>query len=97
MPLVHKAHTWLLEITFVQECARVCVCVCVQATKNHSREISQNSYSISPTAFQFLYITLAINITDGRCLSDEVRRQFLPKNSKRNAVYICNLFQSLTS
>ena len=56
--------------------------VCVftpQAIKNHSRDITNQK---SPTAFQFLYMTLTIDITDGQGLSNEARRELLPKKSK---------------
>ena len=54
----------------------VCLCVSApQAIKNHSREMKPDiTNQISPTAFQFLYMTLAIDITDGRDLSNEARR-----------------------
>ena len=52
----------------------MCICVHPQAIKNH--------YQTSPTAFQFLYMTLADDITDGCGLSNEARCELLPKKSK---------------
>ena len=36
----------------------------------------------SPAAFQFLYMALAIDIADGRGLSNETRRELVSKTSK---------------
>ena len=36
----------------------------------------------SPTAYQFLYMTLAVDITDGHGLSNEAHHELLPKKSK---------------
>ena len=36
----------------------------------------------SPTAFQSLYMTLAIDITDGRGLGNKAHRELLPKKNK---------------
>ena len=54
-----------------------CVCVCVSAPEAKSN----SSLSLSLT-FQSLYMALAIDITDGRCLSNEARRELLLKKSK---------------
>ena len=44
-------------------------------------------YETSPTAFQFLYMTLAMDIIDGCGLSNEVCHVLLPKKCKvRKAV-----------
>ena len=40
------------------------------------------SNNICCAAFQFIYMTLAIDIIDGRGLSNKVRRELLPKKSK---------------
>ena len=37
---------------------------------------------LSRNSFQFLYMTLAIDITDGHGLSNEVHHEFLPKMNK---------------
>ena len=54
---------WLLEIAFVW---KVSIRVCV-----HPQAINLNKHQTSHTAFQFLYMTLAINITDECGLSNE--------------------------
>ena len=65
------------------------LCVCVsQAIKNHSREMKPElTNQTSPTAFQFLCMALAIDTIDGRGLSNEVRRELLPKKSKATLHY----------
>ena len=63
-------------------CACMFVCVHRQAIKNHSREMKLITNQTSPTAFYFLYMTLAIDITDGRGLSNKVHRKLLLKKSK---------------
>ena len=50
----------------------------------------------SPTAFQFLYMTLAIDITDGRGLTKEVCRELLLKKSKLGSAVLAICF-TLTS
>ena len=63
-----------LFIREVDMCACVCVCLYVsvpQAIMSHLHEIK--SY-----CFQFLYVTLAVDISDGRDLINEERREFLP-------------------
>ena len=79
---------WFLEIAFVQEicmhvcvCARVrvcvCMCVCVcppWAMETYSHEMKPEiTNQTIPTAFQFAYMALAVNITNGRGLSNEER------------------------
>ena len=72
---------------YVCVCVRVCVCVCVcvfvsvsvstpQAMKNHSHEMKPEyvTNETSPTAFQFLYTSLAIDIVDERGLSNKACR-----------------------
>ena len=51
-----------------------------QAIKNLSREMIVNQ--TSRTAFQFSYMTLAINISDGDGLNNEAHHELLPKKSK---------------
>ena len=99
--LLNQAHAWFLETVFVQKVSMrgwvcVCVCVCVrarmyvrpQAIKNHSHDIKPEiTNQTSPTAFQFLHIKLAINITDGHGLSNKAHRELLSKKSKGNAVF----------
>ena len=59
------------------------VCVRPQAIKNHSRENEALlTNQTSPTTFQFLYMTIAIDIIDGRGLSNEACRELLLKKSK---------------
>ena len=64
-------------------CVCVCVCVCVSVPrlciKNHLREMKPET---SPAAFQFLYMTLAIDTGDGHGLSNEAHCELLPKKSK---------------
>ena len=69
---------------FVSVCVRVCVCVCPRAIKNYSHEMKPEyiANQTSPTAFQFLCMALAIDAIDGWGLSNEVRRELLPKKSK---------------
>ena len=58
------------KIVFSAKSVCVDVCVCVRPSgyeKNKARIINQ----ISPTTFQFAYMALAINITDGCGLSNE--------------------------
>ena len=49
----------------------VCVRICVhpQAIINHSHKM-KTANQTNPIAFQFLYMTLVIDITDGRGLSN---------------------------
>ena len=55
-------------------CVFVCLCVSASwAIKNHS---------CGPTAFHFLFMTLAIDITDGWGLSNEARHKLLLKKSR---------------
>ena len=54
----------------------VSVCVCVCPPPRLLKEVT------SSTAFQFLYMTLAMDITDGWGLSNEARRELLPKKTK---------------
>ena len=58
----------------------ICVRVCPPPwlLRNHSRDNDKSYY----TAFQFLYMTLAINIVDGRRLSNKEHRELLPKKNK---------------
>ena len=59
-----RPYAWFLKIAFVR--ISVCVCLRPQAIKNYS---CLNSQSNKPTAFQFLYMALAIDTIDGRAVS----------------------------
>ena len=62
----------------------MCVCVCVsalQAIKNHSREMKPEYCNQSNKSYCFS-MTLAIDITDGRGLSNEARHELLPNKNK---------------
>ena len=87
--LLNQTHAWFLETVFVQKVGMrlfVCVCACMsapQVIKNHSCDIKPEiTNQTSPTAFQFLYIKLAIDITDGCGFSNKGHRELLPKRSK---------------
>ena len=59
------------------------MCVRPQAINNYSCEVkTEITNETSPTAFQFLYMTPAVNITDRRGLSNEGCPELLPKESK---------------
>ena len=70
---------------FLKLLLSVCVCVCVhpQAINNYLATYvneSQITNQTSPTAFQFLYMILAVDIiTDGRGLSNEACHELLPR------------------
>ena len=79
---MRPARAWFLEIVFVRTsvCMCACLCACVRVCvrpPGYSREMNRITNQRSLTAFQFLYMTLAIDITDGRGLSNEVRRELL--------------------
>ena len=54
--------------------------VCSKGIQNHLHEMKPEVIDqTSPIAFQFLYMMLTIDITDGRDLSNEARHEFLPR------------------
>ena len=64
------------------------VCVCVSPPPGYYKPFTfQITNQTSPTAFQFLYTTLAIDITDGHGLSNKARHEFLPKEEQGNTVF----------
>ena len=78
---------------------RVCVCMCVcvfvptpEAIKDYSHEIKPEqpiTNQTSPTALQFAYMALAIDITDGHGLNNEAHHYLMLKKS-----CICRSFLS---
>ena len=65
-------HTWFLEIAFIREVGmRVCLCAYVSVPRLLKTIINQT--------FQFLCMTLSIDITDGHGLSNEVHHKFMSK------------------
>ena len=68
-------------------CVYVCVFVCVptpEAIKNYSREIKPEQLitnQTSPTALQFAYMALSIDLTDGCGLNNEVHHYLMLKKS----------------
>ena len=76
--------TCFLEIAFVWKVSmHVCVCVCVrpQAMKSHSPEMKLKL--TSQTSPKFPYMALAVDITNGHDLSNEV----LSKEQQSDAVF----------
>ena len=62
-------------------CVRAC-CACLSPRLLITIHVKWSLNQASPTAFQFLYVTLAVDITDGQGLSNEARRELLLKKSK---------------
>ena len=60
------------------------VCVCPQAIKTIHviYSLTNHCNQTNPTTFQFLYMTLAIDITNGCGFSNKVCRELLLKNSR---------------
>ena len=67
-------HTWFL--------CPLSVCVCVHPQAKIHVKWSPKTNQTNPIAFQFLHMGLAIDITDGRTLSNEAGCELLPKKSK---------------
>ena len=67
----------------VSLCVCVCLCVCPpQAIKNHSHEMKSITKQTSPTAFRFLYMTLAINNIKGVTLAIKCITSYYQRRTK---------------
>ena len=73
---LNQVHAWFLEITFSAQCASVCMCV--YAAQFWLYMIG----GIIAAAFQFRFMTLAVDVTDRRGPSNKMHRQLKPKKTK---------------
>ena len=75
----------LIEIAFIcKVCVCLCMCVCPLPRLHITIHVkrSPNNQSNKSYTFQFLIMTLAVDITDGCGLSNKVCCESLPKKSK---------------
>ena len=73
------AHTWFLEVVFVWEIGvHIHVCMTLKELMTIHIKCTHNNRFKSSTAFQFTYITLAMNNMGGFCLISKVHCDYQP-------------------